>query len=98
MHTRPEAFHRIPDCFKTQELCIKTVEADPSNLGNVPDYFQTQEMCDKVLEEEPSSLIYVTNWFVKQQQVNMWYDDYEEIIGWHNGCQKRKTQKAQMKK
>ena len=33
----------------------------------------------------------------------MWYDDYynneeyDEIIRWHNSCQKRKTQKAQMK-
>ena len=58
---------------------------------------------DNVLEEEPSSLIYVTDWFVRQQQVNMWYDDYYnneeyyEIIRWHNSCQKRKTQKAQMK-
>ena len=40
---------------------------------------------------------------MRQQQVNMWYDDYyndgdyDEIIGWHNGYQKHKAQRAQIK-
>ena len=32
MRTMPHAFHRIPDRFKTQIMCIKAVEVDPSFL------------------------------------------------------------------
>ena len=102
MRIMPEAFHCIPDRFKTQEMCIKAVEADPLNLGNVLDHLKTREMCDAAAREDPSSLIYVLDWFVKLQQVNMWYDDYDddnydEVIGLHNGYQKRKAQKAKIK-
>ena len=60
-------------------------------------------MCDATVTEDPSSLIYVPDWFVRQQQVNMWYDyyynddEYDEVIGWQNGYQKRKAQKAKRK-
>ena len=47
MRTMPNAFHHIPDHFKTQEMCIKTVEADPSFLQLIPDHFKTQGICDK---------------------------------------------------
>ena len=103
MRIMPEAFHCIPDRFETQKVCIKVVEADPSNLGNVLDHLKIREMCDAAVREDPSSLIYVLDWFVKPQQVNMWYDDYyndgnyDEVIGWHNGYQKRKAQKAKIK-
>ena len=76
MRIMPEAFHCIPDRFETQKVCIKVVEADPSNLGNVLDHLKIREMCDAAVREDPSSLIYVLDWFVKPQQVNMWYDDY----------------------
>ena len=43
------------------------------------------------------------DWFVTQQQVKLWHDDYDfcdhdEIIGWYDGYQKCKAQKAQIKK
>ena len=49
MRTMPDAFHCIPDRFKTQEMCIKAVEVDPSFLKFVPDHFKTKEMCDKAM-------------------------------------------------
>ena len=85
-------------------MCIKGVETDPSSLRYVADRFKTQEMCDKAFEEDSSSLQYAPNWFVVKSQANMWYDDYynddnyNEIIEWHNGYQKRKAQKAKIKK
>ena len=37
-------------------------------------------MCDKAVEDDSSSLQYVTDWFVKDQQIDIWYDDYY----WHH--------------
>ena len=52
----PAAFLLIPDCFKTQEMCIKAVEADLWELDNVPDCFKTQKMCVATVSEDPYSL------------------------------------------
>ena len=43
MPTMPDAFHRIPDRFKTQEMCDKVVKDDSSSLQFVPDWLVTQE-------------------------------------------------------
>ena len=58
------AFHRILDQFKTQEMCIKAVEVDPSFLQLVPDHFKAKEMCSKAIKEDSSSLQFVPDWFV----------------------------------
>ena len=63
----------------------------PSGLELVPDHLKMQEMCDKAVRDDPSYLVCVPDWFVRQQEINMWYDDYykdddyDEIIKWHNG-------------
>ena len=93
----------VPDHFKTQAMCQKVVEVDPSSLQFVPDHLKAHEMCNKTFEEDPYSLIYFHDWFVRLRQVNLSYDDcyndgdYDEVIGWHNGYQKHKAQKAQIK-
>ena len=103
MRAMPEAFHRIPDGVKTQEMCKTAIQVGPSSLQFVPVHLKAQEMCDKAVRDDSSSLQYVPDWFVRKQQVNMWYcdyyndDDYDELTGWHNGYQKRKTQKAEIK-
>ena len=79
MRNNPVAFFFIPDRFKTQEMCIKALEANQRQLKYVPD------------------------WFLAHQQLKMWRnnDDYcnnDELIEWYEGHQKRKTQKAQIKK
>ena len=63
-------FFLIPDCFKNQEMCIKTVKVDPWQLENVPDHFNTQKLCDDAVSEDPYSLEYIPDWFVMQEQVN----------------------------
>ena len=75
----------------------------PCGLEFVPDHLKMQEMCDKAVRDDPSYLVCVPDWFVRQQQVNMWYDDYyndddyDEVIGWNNGYQKRKAEKTKRK-
>ena len=54
-------FFHIPDSFKTQEMCNKAVEEEPSNLRYVPDLFKTEEMCDKAVLMEPLLLMYISN-------------------------------------
>ena len=75
----PNAFHHIPDRFKTQDVCKKVVEADPSNLGYVPNDFKVQKMCNKAVHMDPWLLNYVSDWFVTEHQVKIWHD---KIIKW----------------
>ena len=101
MGTTPDAFHRIPDHFKTQEMCIKTVEVDPWQLEHVTDHFKTQEICNKAVRMDPQ-LLNVPDWFVTQQQIKSrhdddYYCDDSKLVRWHDGYQKRKTQKAKIK-
>ena len=46
----PVAFHRNPDSFKTQEMCIKVVEVDPPSLMFVTDHLKTQDIFIKAVE------------------------------------------------
>ena len=87
--------------FKTQEMCIKAVEKDPWHLYYVPDHFKTQKMYDDAVWGDPFFLWFFPDWFVTQEQVKLWhdYDDYyDKLIGWYEGYQKHKAQKAQIKK
>ena len=111
MRTIPNAFQLIPDQFKTQEMCSKTVEEDPWLLRCVPDHFKAKEMCDQAVKEDSSSLQFVPDWFVTREQINRWYGDYydddgdywdndhdeDEFFEWYDGYKKRKAQKAKMK-
>ena len=78
MCENPAAFLLVPDCFKTQEMCIKAVEVDPWQQKDVPDHFKTKNMCDDVAWGDPFSLGFVLDWFVTQEQVN--YDMIMMII------------------
>ena len=111
MRTITAAFHPIPDSFKTQEMCKKAVEIDPSSLQLVPKYFNMQEICDKAVRDDFSTLQYGPDWCVTWEGLYMWHDDYYDDDGnywaagdddddeknfmWYNGYKKRKGQKAQ---
>ena len=75
MRMIPEAFHRVPNRFKTQEMCEKTVKADQLGLKVVLSHLKPTEMYNAAMKEDPSSLIYVPDWFVAWQQVKLWHDD-----------------------
>ena len=96
MRTMLNAFHCIPDRFKTEEMCNKSPEVDPWQLKDVPDHFKTQEMPDKVVRDQLFSLQFVPDVSVTQQQIDTWYDDDyiyndNEMIEWYEGYKKRKT-------
>ena len=64
MRMIPEAFHRVPNRFKTQEMCEKTVKADQLGLKVVLSHLKPTEMYNAAMKEDPSSLIYVPDCFV----------------------------------
>ena len=84
-------------------MCGKAVEKDPWLLKDVTDHFKTQVMCDDAVRDYLFSLEFVSKWLVTQQQIKIWrhnnhvYND-EMLIEWYEGYQKRKAQKAQIKK
>ena len=53
---RTMPFWLIPDCFKTQGMCIRVVEKRPWVLELVPPHFKTQKMCNDVVEKRPWQL------------------------------------------
>ena len=71
-------------------MCTKAVRMDPWWLKTIP------------VAREPFMLRHVPDWFVTQGQVNIWYDDDccndDKFIKWYDDYQKRKAQKAEIKK
>ena len=53
---RPCSLALIPDEFKTQKICKKSVEHDPWSLKYIPDHLKTQDMCNKAVKNEPDIL------------------------------------------
>ena len=39
---QPSSIFLVSERFKTQEMCIKSVEVDPWQLKDVPDHFKSQ--------------------------------------------------------
>ena len=81
----------------------KDVDIEPRFLPLVPDRFKIQEMCEKAVKKCLWLLKYVPDWFVTHQQMKIWCDDdeycnYDKLIEWYKGYQKRKAQKAQIRK
>ena len=82
---------------------LKKVDIEPPFLPLVSDHFKTREMCEKAVEKYLRLLKYVPHWFLTHQQIKIWHDndDYcndDELIEWYQGYQKRKAQKAKIKK
>ena len=82
-----DAFHRIPDCFKTQETCEKAVKDDSSSLQYVSDWFVTREWVDMCYDD------------YYDDDGDYWDDDDNEdtFFEWYDGYKKRKAQKASIK-
>ena len=93
----------VRDNIKTQEMCNRAIKKYPRALKFIPDYLKTQEMCERVVKKYLRAPEFVPDWLVAQEQVKIWhgYDDYHNdnyLINWYEGYQKRKAQKAQIKK
>ena len=86
MHTIPDAFHRIPDRFKTQEMCDQAVNEDSFSLQFVPDWFVTRD--------------WMWMWYddYYDDDGDHWDDDNDDKFSeWYDGYKKRKEQKARIK-
>ena len=92
----PWLLRHLSDHFKTQEISERAVEEGLYVLEFVADRFKTKEVCDKAVSHDPSSLRYVPDYFVTQGQVKASHDD-DEVIGWYDGYQKRRAQRAKIK-
>ena len=60
-------FFLIPDCFKTQRMCIKAVQEGPSSLSHVPDHLKTPEKSNEVMRIKPFLLGYVPHHLTTQE-------------------------------
>ena len=66
-YDRTKPFHFIPDCFKTQGMCIKVVQEDPWWLKDIPGKFKTQEIYDKAVRGDPHYLSVIPDHFKTQE-------------------------------
>ena len=95
----PCLLENVPDCLLTQEMCDIAVRMEPWSLRIIIDHLKSQEMYDESVARHPYTLEDVPDWFVREQQIGLWDDDYhDELIKWYEGYQKRKAQRAQIKK
>ena len=83
-------------------MCEKAIEDDPDTPEFVPDHLNTQKMSKEAVEKYLYNLIFVSDRFVTQEQVKLWHDDAsycnnDKPIGWYDGHQKRKAEKAKIK-
>ena len=88
----PDAFHRIPNRFKTQEMCDKAVKDDSSSLQFVPDWLVTQEQID--LWDDDTCFRWYDDGKDKFIEFN---DDEDNFLEWYDGYKKRKAQKSKIK-
>ena len=49
----PYSLANVPDCFKTEDMCIKAVEKCTWLLKYVTDRFKTQEICNEAVPNHP---------------------------------------------
>ena len=80
----------VPDYFRTQEMCERTVEKGSWSLVHVSDQYKTREMCNKAVKKNPWLLEYVPNNFKKTKMKAVKKNP-------HRLSKKRRAQKASIK-
>ena len=70
MRIMPEAFHHIPDPFKTQEMCDRVMREDPSSLIHAPDWFVRQQQVSMWCDDHYNDDDY--------DEIIEWYNDYQK--------------------
>ena len=80
----PDAFHRIPDHFKTQKICDQAVKDNSSSLQFVPDWFVTREC------------MWMWYDYYCDEDGDHWDndDDKDKFFDWYDGYKKCKVQKT----
>ena len=86
-----KALGHVPDHFEMQEMCDKAVKDDSSSLQLVPDWFIIRGWIDMWYDDYYDG----DHW---DDDGDYWDDNKDKFFEWYGGYQKRKTQKAQIKK
>ena len=92
----------VSDQYNIQKRCNEVM--DKNLVGCVLELLRlTHGICIvSLITLHKRCVIYILDWFVRSQQLTLWHDgyynddNYDEVIGWHNGYQKRKAMKAQV--
>ena len=73
----PFTLWHVPDNLKTQEMCIRTVEAGLGLLEYVPDWFVTQQQI-KIWRDDDE---YCDVEYCNDDELIKWYDGYKKTQG-----------------
>ena len=76
----------VPECYKTQEMCLKAVDACPFVFESAPNRYNTQETCDKAVSNDLFVLKYCLNIYKTQETCDKSVDDFLQaskfVSGW----------------
>ena len=56
----PFLIRYVPDQYKTQHICVKTILENGRTLNVVPDCYKNQQLCDKAVDNYPHALEFDT--------------------------------------
>ena len=59
----PSAMYFVPECFKTQEMCVKADDTFPFVFGSFTYQYKTQKMYDKAVSNNPFRRKYCLSWY-----------------------------------
>ena len=59
VRNNPHVLRRVPDWFKTGEMCSGPVHRVPRSLEFVPNHLKTKGMCKEAVDKVPRSLEFV---------------------------------------
>ena len=66
--------------YKTQEICIKSVDISPFVFNSVPDRYNAQEMCDKAVSKNTFLLKYCLDRYKSQETFDKAIDDFTTAL------------------
>ena len=73
--TYPSIIEYVPNCYKTQEMCVKAVNKCFFGFDSIPDPYKTREMCDRVVSEDPFLIVYCPDKYKTERMCDGAVDD-----------------------
>ena len=65
--THPFTITFVPECYKTQEMCYKTIHRCFFVFDSFPDHYKTQEICDIFVSLYPFLIVYFPDKYKTQR-------------------------------
>ena len=79
----------VSECYKTQQICVESVDDCLAASFYIPDPYKTQyqykidQMCDEAVDDCLAALIFFSDWFFTSKMIKKHFTDlhtYENII------------------